>query len=285
MKENRAEFHVEKMAEVLGVSRSGYHDWDHRKPSKRTEEGQEILKDILELYWASHCVYGSRKITKEINKRRELPVNHKRIARLMHEYGIYSKVSRRFVVTTESKHQKPMAANSLQRNFVAAAKNEKWVSDTTYLWTREGWLYIAGIMDLYGRKSIGLSVSTRNDESLVLEALEDARNRAGKRNVVNCILHSDRGSTYCSDEYQKRMKKYGIQCSMSRKGDCWDNAPMESFWGKMKMEWFETYCQTREEAIFKVHEYVWSFYNRERPHASNGYLTPEEYYSKPQTAA
>ena len=285
MKENRKEFHIEKMAKVLGVSRSGYHDWEHRKPSKRAEEGQRLLKEILELYWGSHRIYGSRKITKELNKRREFPINHKRIARLMHEYGLYSKVGKKFVVTTDSGHQKPIAGNRLQRDFGAKAKNEKWVSDTTYLWTREGWLYIAAIMDLYGRKIVGLATSARNDEALVLAALEDAKERAGKRNIKNCVLHSDRGSTYCGDEYQKRLQAYGMQCSMSRKGNCWDNAPMESFWGKMKMEWFDTYCETREEAIHKVHEYVWSFYNRKRPHASNGYLTPEEYYSKPLTAA
>jgi putative transposase len=150
------------------------------------------------------------------------------------------------------------------------------VSDTTEIATDEGKLYAAGILDLYGRLPVGLSIRTRNDRYLVMDALNDMLMR-GYGNE-GCILHSDRGSTYCCDDYQKLLQKNGFVCSMSRSGDCWDNAPMESFWGKMKTEWLQPRYATRAEAIRDVYEYVWTFYPRFRPHESNGYLTPAQYY-------
>lgn len=285
MKDHAAEYSIEKMAVILEVSRSGYYDFINRVPSKRTIENEILKKEIIEIYMASRRVYGSRKITKEINKHRIKPVNHKRVARLMKELRLQSKVRKKYVITTDSKHDVPLVEDLLKRNFKAMAKNKKWVSDTTYLYTGEGWLYIAVVLDLYGRRVVGLSTSRNNDKDLVKEALQDAINRSGKKRFKGCILHSDRGSTYCSTEYLEMIDKYSFQRSNSRKGNCWDNAPMESFFGKMKMEWFDEPPNTREEANYLVYEYVWSFYNRQRTHASNNYMTPEEYYSQPDTAA
>jgi putative transposase len=285
MKEHANTYRIGKMAKTLGVSRSGYYDFKNRNPSKRKQTDEKLIQEIFELYMGSNRVYGSRKISKELNKRRKDPVNHKRVERLMKAHALYSKVSKKYVVTTNSNHHEPLSGDLLKRDFTASRRNEKWVSDTTYLWTGEGWLYIACILDLYGRKIVGLAISNKNDSTLVINALKDAKGRIGKRQIEGCILHSDRGSTYCSREYLEVIKEYKLKRSMSRKGNCWDNAPMESFWGKMKLEWFDEILQTRGEAIERVYEYVWGFYNRQRVHATNGYLTPETYYSQVNTAA
>ncbi len=196
----------------------------------------------------------------------------------MSENGIKSKVTKKIKATTNSNHKLPVAQNILNRDFSVEKPNEKMVSDITYIWTNEGWLYVAAIMDLCGQKIVGLSMSERMTKELVINALDDAYNRAERPTGV--ILHSDRGSQYCSIDYQNLIKKYGFICSMSRKGNCWDNAPMESFWGKMKCEWlYEKQFKTRDEARAAVFEYVEIFYNRQRIHASNGYITPEQYYN------
>lgn len=227
----------------------------------------------------SRKVYGSTKITKILNKEEKESINHKRVERIMKINGLRSKVAKKFKATTNSKHGLPVAENILNRDFIVDKPNKKMVSDITYLWTNEGWLYIAGIMDLCGQKIVGLSMSDRMTKDLVINALNSAYLRAGKPTGV--ILHSDRGSQYCSNYYQNMVKKYNFVCSMSRKGNCWDNAPMEAFWGKLKYEWLADQCfETREEARAAVFEYVEIFYNRERIHESNGYITPEEYYSE-----
>jgi putative transposase len=285
MKEHADTYRIGKMAKTLGVSRSGYYEFKKRKASQRKQDDEKLIKEIFELYMGSNMIYGSRKITKELNKRSKRVVNHKRIERLMKEYGLRSKVSKKYVVTTNSDHNNPLSEDLLRRDFTAGKRNEKWVSDTTYLWTGEGWLYIACILDLYGRKIVGLATSDKNDRELVTKALRDASGRIGKKRIEGCILHSDRGSTYCSKEYIALIEELKLKQSMSRKGNCWDNAPMESFWGKMKMEWFDEILKTRKEAIDSVYEYVWIFYNRKRTHATNGYVTPEEYYSQVDTAA
>lgn len=225
----------------------------------------------------SRKVYGSKKITKILNKAEKESINHKRVERIMKINGLRSKVAKKFKATTNSKHSLPVAENILNRDFIVDKPNEKMVIDITYLWTNEGWLYIAGIMDLCGQKIVGLSMSDRMTKDLVINALNSAYLRAGRPTGV--ILHSDRGSQYCSKDYQNLIKKYNFVCSMSRKGNCWDNAPMEAFWGKLKYEWLVDQCfETREEARAAVFEYVEIFYNRERIHETNDYATPEEYY-------
>lgn len=233
---------------------------------------------IQSIHNKSKKVFGSIKITKEINKITSSPVNHKRIERIMRENQIRSKVSKKFKATTNSNHKLPVAENILNREFDVDKPKQKMVSDITYQWTDEGWLYIAGVMDLCGQKIVGLSMSERMTKELVINALKDAYIRSGKPSGV--LLHSDRGAQYCSNDYQLLIKKYNFICSMSRKGNCWDNAPMESFWGKLKCEWlYGKHFKTRDEARAAVFEYIEVFYNRQRIHASNGYLTPEEYYN------
>ena len=261
---------------VLEVSRSGFYAWDKRPQSNREKENEAIMEQIKEIHKKSNRTYGSRKITKKLRRNGKV-VNHKRVERLMREAGIRSKVARKFKATTNSKHSLPVAENILNREFSADRPNQKMVSDITYLWTDEGWLYIAAVMDLYGQIIVGLSMGERMTKELVINALESTWLRSGRPSGV--LLHSDRGSQYCSHDYQALLRSYGFTCSMSRKGNCWDNAPMEAFWGKMKYEWlFGQRFRTRKEARAAVFEYIEIFYNRFRLHESNGYLTPEEYY-------
>ena len=276
-------YRIAKLCMVFSVSRSSYYAWEKRPESNRSKENKVLLQKIKDIHNASNKVYGSTKITKKLNKKSEVHINHKRVERLMSENDIKSKVKRKFKATTYSGHKMPVAENILNRDFTVDKPNEKMVSDITYLWTDEGWLYIAGILDLCGQKIVGLSMNERMTKDLVITALESAYIRSGKPTGI--ILHSDRGSQYCSTDYQNLIKKYGFTCSMSRKGNCWDNAPMESFWGKLKCEWlYGEHFKTREEARAAVFEYVEVFYNRQRIHASNDYLTPEEYYNKANVA-
>ncbi len=274
------------MCKVLEVSTSGYYAWIKRPKAKRNIENERLLEDIKTAFYKSNKVFGSRKVKRQIEKtplkdRRSklLNINHKRIERLMKENGIQSKTKKKYKATTNSNHDLPVAENILNRDFVAEAPNQKLVSDITYVATDEGWLYVAGVMDLCGGVITGLSMSDRMTKELVIAALEDAYRTGGK--VSGAIIHSDRGSQYCSNAYQEKLKEYGYICSMSRKRNCWDNAPMESFWGKLKQEWLNEHkFNTRKEAKAKVFEYIMAFYNRKRPHANFDYMTPEEYYNK-----
>ena len=279
MEANRSKHQVAKMAQWLNVSRSGYYAWRKRHPSLRDMENQRLLGEIRRIHEEYRQVYGSRKMTQELNRRMDKPVNHKRVERIMKENGIRSKVTKKYKATTNSRHNLPVAPNILGRDFAAEKPAQKMVSDITYIPTEEGFLYLAGIMDLCGQKIIGISMDSRMTKELVINALNDAINHSG--NVKGCILHSDRGSQYCSNDYSRRAKEAGFTMSMSRKGNCWDNAPMESFWGKLKQEWLnEQHFKTREEAKAAVFEYIWIFYNRRRIHEANGYQTPEVYYQE-----
>ena len=270
------------MAKVLGVSESGYHQWKKRQDMPMTDkekEREDLTREILNIYLDSNCVYGGRKIAKALKREYNRIVNHKAVEKILKGQGIISKVTRKYKATTNSKHDLPVYDNILDRDFIASKPNEKMVSDITYISTDEGWLYLACIMDLYGRKIIGMAMDSRMTKDLVIDALKDAKNRAG--NVKGCILHSDRGSQYCSIKYQNLLHAYGFICSMSRKGNCWDNAPMESFWGKLKQEWLnEQHFKTRDEAKREVFKYIWTFYNCKRLHEKNEYMTPNEYYAQ-----
>lgn len=261
------------------MSKSGFYAWIKCSDSEKSLKDKKLLKRIKLVHENSNRVYGSRKITRVINKDSVEPVNHKRIERIMSENGIYSKTKKKYKATTNSHHDLPVAENLLNREFISDAPNKKLVSDITYIPTDEGWLYVAGVLDLCGDKLVGLSMDTRMTKELVIRALEDAYRNSNKE--PGGIVHSDRGRQYCSFEYQAKLKEYGYTCSMSRKGNCWDNAPMESFWGKMKTEWLnEQHFKTINEAKSKVFEYIMIFYNRERIHSKNGYITPEEYYNQ-----
>jgi putative transposase len=191
----------------------------------------------------------------------------------MRKNGIRSKVKKKYKATTDSNHDLPVAENILNRDFKAYRRNWKWLSDITYLWTDEGWLYLAGVLDLYDGAIVGWSMNERMTKELVINALEEACTRRNPQ--AGLLLHSDRGSQYCSKEYQAVITEREFICSMSRKGNCWDNAPMESFWGKLKTEWiYGKRFRTREEAKQAVFEYIELFYNRKRLRSVNWYIPP-----------
>lgn len=263
------------MAKVLKVSQSGYYKWVS-KSEKKGDKDEALRRQIIDIFIESRGSYGSKKITRKVNEKAEKAVNHKRVERVMRENGLFSKTKKKYIQTTDSRHSEEIAENLLKRDFTAKAPNEKMVSDTTVVQTEEGNLFVAGIVDLYGRVPVGIAMSKRKDRELVKEALEDMLIRGKGRK--GCIIHSDRGSIYASKEYREMLEKNGLICSMSRKGDCWDNAPIESFCGKLKSEWLKKKYDTIGEAARDIYEYVWSFYPNERPHESLGYLTPSEFY-------
>ena len=263
------------MCQVLKVSRSGYYDWLKHPESQRKIKDMQLKQKIRKIYNKSRRTYGSPRIYRQL-LREGYVMGKKRIERLMQEMGMQAVARRKYRVTTDSAHTKPIAKNYLNRQFTPEKPNTSWVADITYIWTREGWLYLATIMDLYSRKIIGWSLRNRLTKELVIAALNMALKQ---RNIsTDILLHSDRGSQYASYLYQLLLKKHGILCSMSGKGNCWDNAVMESFYRTLKVELiYQNAYQTRREAQRDIFEYIEIFYNRERLHSSLGYYSPEEY--------
>lgn len=261
-----------KLCEVLKVSRSGFYAYIRGPKSKRQEENERLVKKIKEIHEQNHRIYGYRRITEALPEGMKAGKN--RVYRLMKENGIASKTRRKYrPKTTDSNHNLPVAENILNREFTAERPCQKWVSDITYIDTDEGFLYLAGIIDLHGGQVVGWAMGENMKKGLVIDALKQAIGRF--RPGAGLLLHSDRGSQYCSNEYQAIIKKNGFICSMSRKGNCWDNAPMESFWGKLKSEWLrDKRFRTREEAKTAIFEYIEIYYNRKRLHSTNGYKTP-----------
>jgi len=266
---------IARLCKALGVSRSAYYAWDGRPESKRSIRRREITEKVREEFFGSHTIPGSRKIAKQLTRRGE-PTGKKIVAGIMKENGWRSKVVRKYRATTNSSHNLPVAENMLNRQFEASRPNEKWVSDITYVATDEGWLYLAAILDLCGREIVGWAMDSRMTKGLVIQALQQADDRRG--NPKEVLLHSDRGSQYCSYDYQAELRKRGYLCSMSRKGCCQDNAPMESFWGKLKQEWLnDKRFRTRKDAMQAVFWYIEVYYRNYRLHETNGYQTPREY--------
>jgi transposase InsO family protein len=264
------------MCKVLQVSRSGYYDWRNRGPSKRKRRNKELLELIRQVHKESRGTYGSPRVTAEL-KARDVEVGRRRVARLMRENYIRGRSPRRFRATTDSDHRYEVAPNLVEREFEADEPGKIWLADITYVHTNEGWLYLAAVLDLFDRKIIGWSMGITLERKLVCDALKSAvANRTPK---VGLIHHSDRGSQYASDEFQALLREHNILCSMSRTGDCWDNAPMESFFGSLKNELIHR-CSfpSRASARQKIFEYVEVFYNRKRRHSALGYQTPVEYY-------
>ncbi|MFC5405767.1 IS3 family transposase [Cohnella soli] len=269
--EHRFEFQIAKMCQALNVSRSGYYAYVNRPESKRSQENRELLKTIKAIHESSRRAYGSPQITNNLPP--DQKASRGRVARLMQKNGIRSKVVKKYKATTNSAHDLPVAENLLNQDFSVSKPNEKWLSDITYIQTAEGWLYLAGVMDLYGRRLIGWAMDSRMKTELISAALKQAIGRAGYPKGV--IIHSDRGVQYASKDYQKLLAKHEFICSMSRKGNCHDNSPMESFWGKLKMEWLNDYTfKSRNEAKKAVFEYIELFYNRRRTHSANQYVPP-----------
>jgi len=269
---------ITRLCELLEVSTSGFYDWFDRPESNRSCENRMLTKKIKHFHQQSNEIYGSPKIHEDLIDDGET-CGVKRVARLMQVADIKSKMARKFVITTDSKNTLQPAPDLLKRNFTFNKQNEAWVSDTTFIATREGWLYLAIILDLFSRQIIGWSMSTRNNTQLVQDALTMALWRRGKVNEV--IVHSDQGSTYASGGYQQQLKDNRLRCSMSRKGECLDNAVAESFFGSLKNElvYHEDY-RTRVEAKQSIFEYIEVFYNRKRRHFSLSYMTPVDYEKK-----
>jgi transposase InsO family protein len=266
---------VKRLCAVLDVSISGYYDWFDRPMSETAKANQRLITKIRCHHKASRSIYGSPRIQKDLADDGE-QVSRQRVARLMRSADIQSKMAKRFVITTNSKNTKSPAPDRLQRNFRTHNKDQAWVSDTTFIRTRQGWLYLAVMIDLYSRQVIGWAMSDRNDTKLVADALMMATWRRGK--LKDVIVHSDQGSTYASGDYRKRLKESNMLCSMSRKGECYDNAVAESFFGTLKTELvddedYRTRCQAKQSLF----EYIEVFYNRQRRHSYLDYVSPAEY--------
>ncbi len=277
IKEYSNEFTVEKMCKVFKISRSGYYHWVNRKPSNLSIETNQIKKEIKTIYHESKGRYGSPKITIEL-KSRGFKVSRPRVARIMHSEGIKSIIKKKYKVsTTNSKHDYPISENHLKRNFKTQAQGKVWVSDITYIHTKQGWLYLTIIMDLYDRKIIGWALS---DNMTTKDTVVAAWRMAVINRPINnhIIFHSDRGIQYASHEFRSLLVGKIITQSMSRKGNCWDNAVAESFFKILKSELiFHRYYSNHWYAKNEIFEFIEVWYNRKRRHSYLGYLTPEEF--------
>ena len=275
----KANYPLTVLCRVLKVSRSGYYAFEKRSPSKRESSDQELTVQIQEVQQKSRQTYGSPRIHRELREGRRQPVGRKRVARLMQSAGIVGRCRRRFCRTTDSNHALPVAANLLDRQFEMTRPNEGWVGDVTYIRTMMGWLYLAVILDLFSRRVVGYALSSRNDTQLALAALKAAIKC--RTLPLGLLHHTDRGSPYASDEYQAALKASGIICSMSRRGDCWDNAVAESFFSTLKSDLtLDDPDLTPELARALVVDYIDHFYNPERRHSTLDYVSPIEYELK-----
>ena len=273
-------FKLRLMCRLLEVSRSGFYAWLKRGPSERSRQDEALSIEIKALHERSRRTYGSPRVFRDL-KDRGFAVAEKRVARLMRERGLRAKSHRRFKVTTNSNHAHPVAPNLLSRRFAPSeidGVNRAWASDITYIWTKEGWLYLAVVLDLSSRRVIGWSTGENPDSSLTIRALEMALSSRSRSKGSSLLHHSDRGVQYAAGTYRHLLKSNDIECSMSRKGDCWDNAVTESFFATIKKELVrESSWRTREEARTALFDFIEVWYNRERKHSSLGYTTPEEY--------
>jgi transposase InsO family protein len=275
MNEYRGDHSVEKMAEVLGVSRSGYYAWYSRDESDRDRANRELSEEIRRIQKRVKYRYGSLRVTAALRREGKV-VGHNRVARLMRNNGLQARVRRRFRCTTKAAESRPVAANMLDRDFRVGAINRVWISDISYIATGEGWLYLATVMDLGSRRVVGWAMSSRLSTDLVLRAFWMAVMR--RNPPKGLIFHSDRGSQYTSHAFVRTLERWGMIQSMSRKGDCWDNAVAEAFFSTLKGELIggKAY-RTRQEAQDAIFEYVEVFYNRQRLHSTLGHVTPVEY--------
>jgi putative transposase len=266
---------VRLMCDTLGVSSAGFYAWRSRPLSDQQQRRDALLVEIAAIHAEAKQRYGSPRIHAEL-KAKGVACCVNTVAKLMHDNDIRAKTARRFRHTTDSNHPLPVADNLLDRQFDAQAPNERWVADITYIPTREGWLYLAVVEDLYSRMVVGWSMGDTMTSRLVVDALEMAVQR--RLPDEGLLAHSDRGSQYASEHYQRLLAKHGIECSMSGVGQCWDNAPMESFFASLKKELVhhEDY-QSRAEARASIFEYIETFYNPKRRHSSLGFVSPAEY--------
>lgn len=286
MRALRSRYSIPAMSRLLHVSAAGYYAWMKRPPSLRAREDERLKVEIKAAHMRTRETCSAERLQKDLAVH-GIEVGVSRIRRIRKELGIRCKQKRRFKATTDSAHDLPVADNLLKQNFHTDSPGKVWVSDITYIPTAEGWLYLAGHKDLFNGEIVGYALSSRITRQLVIASLY--RGVLRKKPGAGLIHHSDRGSQYCAGEYRTLLEQFGMKPSMSRKGNCYDNAPIESFWGTIKQELtHHRSYRTRQEAITDITEYIEIFYNRQRRQARLGYLSPAEYekeYYKKNLAA
>ena len=273
-----AQHTVALMCRVLTVSRSGYYGWRGRAPSNRAQATAHLASAVRRVFAEHKGRAGAPRITKQLRAEGQTAGKHA-VARVMRSERLRAKAAKKYKATTNSNHSLPVAPNLLEQDFTAVVPNQKWVSDITYIWTEEGWLYLAVVLDLYSRLVVGWAMAERMTASLVCEALTVALWR--RKMPAGVFVHSDRGSQYCSADYQRLLLKHRLLCSMSKRGDCYDNAAMESWNHSLKVEAIHgERFPTREAAKAQVFEYIEVYYNRKRLHSTLGYLSPERFEAR-----
>lgn len=278
MKQWRLQFPIKIMSRLFNVSRSGFYTWLKRKPSRRIQENERLKVAIKAAHKRTRESYSARRLQPELAAD-GFVAGRDRIARLRRELGIFCRQKRKFKATTNSNHSLPVAENILEQTFTPSAPNEVWVADITYVHTDEGWLYVAGVKDVFTCELVGYAMAERMTQELTAKALFRAVQQ--KQPTAGLIHHSDRGGQYCAYNYQDILEQFGMRASMSRRGNCYDNAPMESFWGTLKNELVH-HCRytTRAEAEASIREYIEIFYNRQRRHSRLGYVSPTMFAQK-----
>lgn len=268
-------FRVAKMCKVLNVSKSGYYDWRKRPLSNQARRRQQLTKEVKRVHEESNQIYGSPKIQKQL-KNEGINTSERTVQRIMANESIRSKTIKKYKATTNSDHNNPLYPNIINQDFTTTAPGEVWVADITYIWTKEGWLYLASVMDLYSRKIIGFNMGNRLTKELTITALERAMiNQPPRKGLIH---HSDRGSQYASIDYTNKLKGAEITISMSRKGNCYDNACIESFHSSIKKELiYQKKYKTRDEATMSIFDYLVGFYNSKRIHSTLGYVLPNTF--------
>jgi transposase InsO family protein len=276
--ENKNKYPIGKMAKILGVCKNGYYEYLKHPVSNREIENIKLVLEIKEIHKKSRFNYGSPRIYEAL-KKKGIKCGKNKVIRLMRKNDIHSKTKKKFKVTTNSKHNNPVYENILDRNFRVNEPNKLWISDITYIWTNEGWLYLCTVIDLYSRKVVGWSMSERIDTELVKRAFLMAWNQRKPKGKL--LFHSDRGVQYTSKDFQKVLKDKQVLCSMSRKGNCWDNACAESFFHTLKVEEVHhTVYENREIAKIKIFEFIEAYYNNFRTHSYLDYMNPNEFENK-----
>jgi transposase InsO family protein len=271
----KARYSVRTLCRLLGVTRSGFYAWCKRDESPRAIANRRLGVEIRSAFEANRRAYGSPRIYHELRAAGGSAGRH-RIARLMRQHGLQARRKRRFIATTDSRHDRRVARNLVRREFEVAQPNRVWAGDVTFIPTSDGWLYLAVLLDLCSRRVVGWAMSARNDESLVLDALRMALEQ--RCPAPGLVVHSDRGTTYAGGGYQAALSRAGARCSMSRRGNCWDNAVVESFFSSLKTETaIGQSFASRALARQLVFDYIECFYNRTRRHSTLDYLSPESY--------
>jgi len=282
IQEHDRRYPIRLMCRALAVSPAGYYAWRGRPESRRATANRSLLATIRVLHQESRQTYGSPSIWQALVRRGQRVGEH-RVARLMRQDGLRAKTVKKWRATTHSQHSLPVAANTLDRAFTVAGPNRVWAGDITYVWTLEGWLYLAVLLDLYSRRVVGWAMGQRLTVELVEQALTMAV--VSRAPTTGLLHHSDRGSQYAASSYQRRLNEYGLIPSMSRKGNCWDNACVESFFGTLKRELvYHRRYATRDDARQDIFEYIEVFYNRQRRHSTLGYHSPAEYEARAAVA-